>query len=244
MHARATATGLFAALLFLPLLAPAPLRAQEERIDTPYRWIDRSLRVTPFAGYVFADRGGLDQGPGSSAIFGARLRARLSSPLTFELEGGLGSSERYVVDPRLETGPAIVDEANVDWLLVQAGFQLALTGARSYHRIQPYVMVLGGVLQGLGEETPEAFRDFGLERFRFRIGTTPAFTLGFGAEWDVSDRIGLGLEVRDRIWRVTTPDGWFDQNILERIEELGVEAPQESYWTNNIELGAGISYYF
>ena len=37
---------------------------------------------------------------------------------------------------------------------------------------------------------------------------------------------------------------FFDLLVLQNIEDLGLDAPQESEWTNNIELSASLSYYF
>ncbi|MEJ2483856.1 MAG: hypothetical protein P8049_12290, partial [Gemmatimonadota bacterium] len=48
------------------VLAPSSATAQEERIESSYRWIDRSIRAGPYGGYVFTSRGHLDQAPGSS----------------------------------------------------------------------------------------------------------------------------------------------------------------------------------
>ena len=101
------------------VLIPAAASAQQENIDSSYRWIDRSMRGGLYAGYLFTSRGNLDQAPGSSPILGARFRARLSSPLTFEVSLGYGSSDLYVTDPRLEV-PSIVDTTQSDWLLIDS----------------------------------------------------------------------------------------------------------------------------
>jgi hypothetical protein len=224
-------------------LIPASASAQEESIDSSYRWIDRSMRAGLYAGYVFTSRGNLDQGPGSSPIIGGRFRARLSNPLTVEVSVGYGSSDIWVTDPRLET-PAIVDTTQSDWLLIEANLKLSLTGARSVKRFQPYLFIGGGILQGISEEISEVFAAPGLELYRFDIGTTPSVSVGAGGEWDISDRLGLGLEVRDHIWKLSTPDAFFFPDNLANFANSGVEAPKESFWTNNIELSATLSYYF
>lgn len=225
------------------VLIPAAASAQQENIDSSYRWIDRSMRGGLYAGYLFTSRGNLDQAPGSSPIVGARFRARLSSPLTFEVSLGYGSSDLYVTDPRLEV-PSIVDTTQSDWLLIEAYLQLSLTGARSVKRFQPYVFIGGGILQGISEEVSDVFAAPGLDPYRFKIGTTPSLSFGVGAEWDLSDRLGLGFEIRDHIWKFNSPDAFFYPENLGNFLESGVEAPKEGFWTNNFEVSATLSYYF
>jgi hypothetical protein len=55
--------------------------------------------------------------------------------------------------------------------------------------------------------------------------------------------VGLGFEFRDHIWRIKTPDGFFDPLVLENIIESGAPAPQESQWTNNFELSLTLWFY-
>lgn len=240
---RISARSVLAIAGLLTVLLAAPASAQQETIDSPYRWIERGLRAGPYAGYVFTSRGNLEQAPGGAPIIGGRFRARLSNPLTFEVGIGYGSSDLYVTDPRLET-PAIVDTVTSGWLLIEAYLQLALTGARSYKKLQPYVFIGGGILQGIDEGVAEVFAAPGLEPYRFEIGTTPSLSLGAGVEWDVSSRFGIGFEVRDHLWSFNSPPAFFYPANLANFLDSGVEAPEDSFWTNNIELSATLSYYF
>ena len=233
----------FAICSLAAVAAPSRALAQEERIESSYRWIDRSIRAGPYAGYMFTSRGNLSQAPGSSPIVGGRFRIRISSPLSFEISAGYGSSDIYVTDPRLEV-PAIVDTTSSSWLLAEAYVQLALTGARSVSRLQPYLLFGGGILQGLSEEVADIYALPGLELYRFEIGTTPSIGVGLGVEWDISDRLGLGAEVRDHLWRFKSPEAFFFLPNLANFADSGVEAPKESFWTNNIDVSATLSYYF
>jgi hypothetical protein len=236
------AAGVCAGLSLLPLL-PGIASAQEtdQHIVTPYRWIDRSLRVGPYAGYLFATRGDSKLGAGPGAMFGGRLRVRLSSPLSFELNAAYGTADRYVLgDPRQIEAVAIVDTVPVNRLFLQGSLQLSLTGARSWHRLQPYLLIGGGVLQGISEKRSDKVT----EQFDYQIGTNAALAAGLGVEWDVSDRIGIGLELRDHIWKIKTPDAFFLPTVLEKIRELDAKAPTDSQWTNNPELSVSAWWYF
>jgi hypothetical protein len=232
------------AVLFLASLSYPASSAAQEQIDTAFDWINHGRRVNVFGGNIGTSRGALEIGPGSSSIFGVRYRTRVSSPLSLELGFSAGNSERLVIDPRLEDGPAAVDTVDANWLLVELGFQIALTGSRTLHQLQPYVVLTAGFLKGRGEVVSDSMQAIQDIPFQYKIGTASVFTAGFGVEWLPTDKIGIGVELRDHLWRLKTPDGFFELSVLQNIEELGLEAPQESEWTNNIELSASISYYF
>jgi len=91
------------------VVVPGSASAQDESIDTPFRWKERGTRLGLVGGYIFTNRGDPPFGPGSSALLGTRFRTRLSSPLSLEIGIGYGNSDEYVIDPRLEGGPAVVD---------------------------------------------------------------------------------------------------------------------------------------
>lgn len=224
-------------------LAPRSVAAQEESIDTPYRWVENGARVGLVGGYIFTNRGDPPFGPGSSPFIAARLRARLSSPLSLEIGVGYGNSNEYVIDPRLEGGPAVVDTVNADFLIIAASLQFALTGARSYRRLQPYVVLGGGVLQGLSTGTSDALAS-PQQLFRYEIGTSFMIHLGLGTEYHLSKRLGLAFEVRDNLWKIKTPEGWFRLDVLENILDSGSAAPDQSQWTHNFEITASLYYYF
>jgi len=232
------------AVLFLASLSYPAISTAQERIETAFEWIEHGRRVNIYGGHVSRDRGTFEIGPGSSSVFGARLRTRVSSPLSLEIGFGLGSSERYVVDPRLPTGPAPVDTLPADWLLVEAGFQIALTGARTLHKLQPYILLTGGILKGLNESVSDSLQAAADLPFRYEIGTSSVFTVGFGIEWMPTDKVGVGLEVRDHLSKLNTPDGYFDLAVLEILDDLGLDVPGDSEWKSSVQISASLSYYF
>jgi hypothetical protein len=236
--------GLSLAFLFASGPWNAALAQDRERIDTPYDWIDGSLRLGGYVGRISADRGQSEIGPGSFTAFGLRLRTRVSSPLSLEINVGYGRSDRYVIDPRLETGPAAVDTVDLGLLMFEGGFQIALTGSRTIYGLQPYVLLTGGIMQGVGEGQSTALSAPEDVPFRYDIGTAGVFTGGFGVEWLPSDRFGIGLELRDHLWRIKTPDGFFQSSVLDQIEQLDLPAPRETEWTHNLELSGALHYYF
>lgn len=241
--------GFLSLAAFGTLVVPDGVAAQEEgageeRIDTPYRWIERSFRVGFVGGYLDASRTRLDLGPGNSPVAGLRSRVRVSSPISLEFGALVGDSDRPVVDPRLEAGPAPVDTASSTWLLTEAAMQFALTGARTWHGLHPYVLIGGGFLFGVSEDVSPVFDEPDLQDFRHDIEIMPVVKAGVGTEWLVNERWGISFELRDHLWRITTPEGFFEPEVLERIETLDLAAPEDTDWTHNLEFSVGVWRYF
>lgn len=244
-----------ASLVVLALLPWLPLRgasAQEAEpgpppepsIETPYEWIERSFRVGLFGGYMDTDRGPMKLAPDPTPFAGARMRARVSSPISLEAGVSFGPSDRLTIDPRTDAPLAPVDTMASSWLLVEAAMQFAVTGARTWHGLQPYGLLGAGLLVGVDETVSPRLSEVEDAPFRYEIGVAPGLQLGLGVEWVVSDRIGIGLEARDHMWRIKSPDGFFDSEVLDRFEELGLPAPEETDWTHNLEFSVSVWRYF
>lgn len=218
---------------------------QEERIDSPYRWIPGGLRVGWGGAFHLADRADLEFAQGPTLATGARFRVRVSSPLSLELGATYALTNRWVVDPRLATGPAVVDTVSAGWLRLDGGVQLGLTGARTWNGFHPYALFGGGFVIGVNEEISETFAEQELEPFQYRIGTAPEIYAGLGVEvFPGGGKIGIGFEARDYLIRVKTPNAFFFSDILDTIEEVGGEAPTDTQWGHNLEFGVVLWYYF
>lgn len=248
-HALRRAASVLALLLAAATLStPEPAVAQEEggppNIDSPYRWVDGSLRVGPYVGRLATGRGDLGVGPFSAPLVGGRMRVRLTGPVSLEGNLGFASSERSVVDPRLPGGPAPVDTVPFRWMVAEGVVQVALTGQRTWHGLQPYALLGGGMVLAVDEPQSPALADSADADFRFEMNAAPTVVAGLGTEWRVSETLGIGFEVRDHLWRLKTPQGFFREEVLDEIEDADLPAPEENQWTHNLEFGVGVWYYF
>ncbi|HKK27658.1 MAG TPA: hypothetical protein VKB18_06220 [Gemmatimonadota bacterium] len=235
----------------LALLVAGPLAAQQggsasgqPSITSPYRWINRALRIGVFGGRLETSRGTTGFGPGPAYFGGLDFRARVSSPLSVEVRAGYGKSDLAVIDPRLPDGPAPVDTVSTRWGFIEAGLQFALTGQRTWHRFQPYVLIMGGFLRGFDKPVSPALSDPTDAPFRYTIGTMPVLQPGVGFEWQPADRIGVGFEARDLLMHLKAPPGFFRQDVLDRIDQLGLPAPNDTQWTHNLSLTLTVWRYF
>lgn len=234
-----------ALLFWLPVAgADAQEPQQDPTIDTPYDWITRSFRVGVFGGYLKADPGVSNLGPDGTPFGGARMRARISSPLSLEAGVSYGASDRLVMDPRIGGVLEPVDTVSSDWLMAEAAVQFALTGARTWHDLQPYVVIGAGFLVGVNEQVSPELSEVDDVPFRYDIGVAPEVQAGLGVEWLVSERLGVGVEFRDHLWRIKTPEGFFQEEVLDRFEDQPVPAPTDSNWTHNLEFSVSVWRYF
>lgn len=224
--------------------AGAGAGADTVEIDTPYRWIPRGLRLGAVGGYLDAGLNDVGLGPQSTPTAGLRGRARISSPISIEASALYGSSDRFAVDPRLDGGPAPVDTLTSRWILAEAAMQFAVTGDRTWHGLQPFAVLGGGFLVGVDEEESPALARQEEASLRHDIDVMPVVQAGLGVEWHLGDRFGLSFEARDHVWRITTPDGFFDDSVLEGIENAGGPVPEETSWTHNLEFSVTLYRYF
>lgn len=249
-HTLLRRTAALLALLFIAVAMAAPDRARAQQeggppsIDTPYRWLDGSFRVAPYAARLETGRGNLELGPESTQLYGARARIRLTGPISLEGNFGYASSQRSIIDPRAPGGPTAVESVPFRWIVAEGVAQLALTGQRTWYGIQPYVLIGGGMALAVDEPRSQALSDSADAAFRFEMNAAPTAVAGAGAEWRVSETIGVGFEVRDHLWRLKTPEGFFREDVLDNIEEANTPAPEETQWTNNLEFGISLWYYF
>lgn len=236
--------------LALGLLAAAPVAGQQvpagqaPHITSPYRWVSRALRLGVFGGYLNTNRGADRLGPGSNPYGGLVFRARLSNPLNVEVQVDYGKSNLLVIDPRLASGPGVVDTTTTRWASIEAGLQFTITGQRTWHRLQPYVLLEGGLLRGFSQPQSPALAGTADAPFRYQLGTMPILEAGAGFEWIPGGRFSVSFEARDKLLHIKAPSGFFQQAVLNQIDQLGLPAPQDKQWTHNLALTVTVWRYF
>lgn len=237
----------------LMLLLGAPLAGQQAgttggsppHITSPYHWINRALRVGAFGGRLMTSRGTMNLGPASAFFGGIGFRARVSNPLNVEVRLGYGKSDLAVIDPRLPAGPSAVDTTSTRWAFAEAGLQFAITGQRTWHGLQPYVLLVGGLLRGFDQTASPALSGTEDAPFRYSLGTMPLLQPGAGIEWQPGGgRMGIGIEARDLLMHIKAPPGFFRQDVLDNIDQLGLPAPKDTQWTHNLGLTLTVWRYF
>ena len=212
-----------------------PARAQ--RIDSPFRFLDHNMYTGPFAGYAWLSEGRVGLGPEPAPIFGASWALRVSGPFALAVDLGYLSTTRTVRDTVFIAADDEYEptgEADVSLAIALASLRFNLTGARTWHRLQPYVLLGVGAAADLAGSTaadldlvPEA---------RFDMGTSFAGQVGAGIDVFPSSRVSIRLDARNMLWKLDIPDAF-------RLTENGADFGS-SEWEQNFVLAAGLSIHF
>lgn len=205
-------------LLALGFTGPAPAAAQN--ITSPYDFVDGSHGFYALGARVFTNRGTLDTGPGSGYAAALGYNLRISGPFNLGIRVTYFPTDRRVytdsstaadsVELRADpmTGMELVDIADLSLVLLDASLRFDLTGPRTWHRIQPYVVMgAGGAIPATYAETGEEELPLNVElRVRFRRGFTGH--VGGGVEIHLSDHLTARVDARDILWKLHLPEGF------------------------------------
>ena len=229
------ATPLVLAGILLPGI-PVFLRgeAAAQTISSPYRFVDDRHEAGAFIAAVPGNRGEMELGPGGGVLFGVRYSIELGGPFALEASSFLLPTDRQIWVPDAE-GPRNLGMADALVGAIDARIRFGLTGARTWNRLNPFVLAGGGIASDLyGRSELEAALPDGVN---FRFGPSFLGVLGGGTRWLPAERITARADVILNIWKVGTPDAF-----LRRDEEFGPVPQQE--WTGVPAFSLGISYRF
>jgi hypothetical protein len=214
-------------------LFPASVTAQS--VPSPYRFLDTRQEVDLFAAQVSPETGRFGYGPQPSMAFGARYGINIAGP--FGLEGVLAyqPTERAIIDPGRAEGDFKVGDMPADVITMDARLRFTLTGDRTWHGLAPFVLAGGGLAfdaSGAKEDEELLLVD---DRFKFK--TSFVGILGGGIRWYTGSRFFFRADTHLFIWRLKTPQGYFDT-------ERGFEGVEEKEWASgpSVSIGFGIRF--
>lgn len=229
------------AVLAAVALVPSPAAAQQ--ITSPYDFVENSMAVWGFGSAVFADRGTIDVGPGSGYGGGIGFTARISGPFNFDARAAYVPTSRTVYDVLPADSAAVREDpmvglspigtADLSLLLMDASLRFDVTGPRTWHRLQPYVLLGVGAALRVASDNEAAEEGLSEDlRVRFENGFTGH--VGAGVEAYLSDRLSLRADARDVLWKVHVPDGFLvDGRIIDDEE-----------WVQTAHLSLGLAFRF
>ncbi len=223
------------AVALLALLGTSAALGAQERVPSPYRFIDTNQELGIFVSQMEADRGRFSLGPGPGLAYGVRYSIKLgTTPLAFESTGFGLPTNRRLVDPSRPEGERTV--GTVDSFILGADIRLrfSVTGPRTWRNLNPYVSLgLGaaGDLRSPGDDIPVRAED------EFQFG--PAFMAvgSSGVRWLPFDRLGFRGELGLNLWRLGSPTGF-----VEFEDALGPVS--ESEWVAVPNFGVALMYRF
>ncbi len=159
----------------------------------------------------------------------------MSGPFNLEGTALYFPSKRMVLDTvASDTTLRSLGEADMTIAAFTAALRFDVTGPRTWHRLQPYVVLGGGLAFDLaGESDVEADLP---EDVKYDFGTRFLGTAGGGIELHFAQHLTANVDARTLLWKVNTPDPFL------RGEASLTRPPDE--WTQNVMLSAGLSFRF
>lgn len=224
---------------WIPLILGAVLAqpASAQRIDSPYRFLDHSQFLGGFGGYTWLSDGRIGLGPEPAPLLGVGWSIRVSGPFAVALDIGYMPTTRVVRDTAFVAADSTFQqtgESDVRLVTAMANLRFNLTGARTWHGVQPFALLGAGAAVDFGGGSAA---DLALQpNMRFDMGTSFAGQLGAGIDWFPSSRVSIRLDARNMLWKLDVPEAF-------RLTDAGRELPG-SEWEQNFALAAGLSIHF
>lgn len=169
-------------------------------LRSPFR--DILLRSGPaiFVGHLSKDRGRAGAGPSNALTLGARYEMPAGRSLLLQFTAAYLRADRFIIDPFVDstdpgrrTGPV-----RSDLLLADVGIELRLTGAKTWHGLEPYVGTALGFafdINSPGDTTQSGYV----------FGTKLTLSGATGVRWYPSQRVHVNLDIRGQAWRLRYP---------------------------------------
>jgi hypothetical protein len=203
-------------MLWVVLGPPATVSGQvgHDPARSPYRDVLAKQTVSFFGSHITGGRGDARVAPTNGTLFGARWDIRLGAPTLAFLAFSTGNLERTLVKPNEPPATRFFDTASQSMTIFDGGFNLVLTGKKSWHGLAPYAGVGLGVAVGGG--VPQDSSGFKFKT-KFQVGPSLGFRLFLGQTFHVR------VEARDILWRVSYPDTFFE--ILDQPDLVTVLDP-------------------
>jgi len=220
----------------LGLLEAAVAQVGHRPESSPYNDL-RARRVLSFeSGYLTGSSGSAKVGPGSGVYGGAKFDLHISGPAALSFGAGVAQLERIIIDPRFGPENRTLDTATQSIILLDAGFDMLLTGEKTWRGLVPYFGAGLGMALGTGVEADS------LSGFKFSAN----FTFGpkIGIWIHPSDRITFRLEAKDIMWQLGYPDGFFTAPEFEPTAPpvLDPNVTKDKQWVHHIGLTLRIGY--
>jgi len=231
-HPRLTA----ASILFL--IAVARSTAAGQNIPSPYAFIENSQAWEVFGGKANLDPGQLGLGPRDATVAGGGYGVAFAGAMNLDIGGTMFLSMREVLDVSAPVDDRSLGRTDINVLLVDVRLRLNLTGQRTWHRLQPFIVFGGGVaFTTFTDRTLELLSEMPRDQW-YEFGTRFAATLGAGTVIHVSRKISLRVDGVMNLWKIQTPVGW--RTIA--ADPLGENIDSE--WVNPSTIRVGVAWRF
>lgn len=231
--------GLAAGLALILVAANVQGQVGHSPGQSPYRDVRYGTSITPLFGHLGGDGGEARVGPHNGNTYGVRFGFRMSG----FIEGGLSASyldlERFVVDADDSVATRVSGPVKQSVVLIEAALQFNLTGGKTWHNIQPFV--IGGLGYALSSSTSADTSGF---EFGKRFSISP----GVGLRYVLGQRLQLRMEARRHFWKLKYPASFLaepdDEPGSEDDPNAVIPSGKDNEWASGWWLIGGIGFSF
>src|SRR5918998_4359459 len=223
------------------LLAAQPLTGQVGHPpgDSPFRDIRKGHTLTAIGGYFGGSGGDFNIGPHKGAVYGGRYDIRTGSTVQIGVGFAHGSVDRFIVNPFVLLVNRRSGPVKQSLTLADIGFQLNVTGGKSWNRLAPFFAA--GVGLAFASDTPADTSKYDFGR-KFYVAPS------IGTRFFLSDRLHIRAEAKALFWKLNYPTTFQAEPVEEpgTPEDPNAVIPGEnlSEWTASPWLQIGVGFAF
>jgi hypothetical protein len=164
---------------------------------SPFSDLHDRQRLGIVGGYLFTGRDPVGVNPQSGALMGFRYDLYAGGPAYLTGRFFTVRSEREILDYTKKRAFRNVGSQTCNIWGTDVGLAIALTGDRSWHKLQPLVNVGLGVVGGAGDKQDVS---------HFSFSPTFAFSYGLGLRWVTGRNSEFRADVSWYYWQMKYPD--------------------------------------
>lgn len=188
-----------AALAVVPACLQAQVVVGHLPENSPYRDIAANQRLTFFGGYFQAQPTTTGAAPQSGPAFGVRYELPVAGPADFFVKLQRVNSHRDAYDPTQPSATRALGRQNLSLYQADVGFDMNLTGRRTWHGIVPVLGFGIGVVSAPSTTAKDPYT----------FGTQFSFSGDAGIRIVPSDRIELRFDAAPVFYQNHYPSAYF-----------------------------------
>jgi hypothetical protein len=221
-----------ALLLLAPILAPRVMQAQVGHAPTksPYEDYDVLQTLTLTAGQLFVGKDPAGVAPKDGLIGMARYDIRIGGPMGLFVRYMGAPSQRDELKPGNPRATRLIGTPSVFTNVIDGGFNLDLTGKKTFHRFLP------SVFAGVGMASDFAKADSG----QYSFGSNFSFSYGGVLRYIPRHGPQLRLDVSNVFWKYQYPDTYYVK--ASDTTSVLTLTRQRSAWRPNKVVSLGVTF--
>ena len=227
---------LFVGITCLSLLS-APAFAQVGHVaeSSPYKDMRIKQALVFYGGYLSGGSGSAGVGPSPGPLVAVQWELTVGAPSILYLGLAVANLERALVNPTDPPDTRFFGTAQQTVVMVNGGFNIVLTGRKTWRGLAPYAGV--GMGMAFGGAVPEDSSGF---TFKTKFQLSPTV----GVRIHPSQRFHVRIEGRATLWKLSYPMRFFDDpaNAPGTDPLLNPLLETDSDWTIHPTLLFGIGY--